>query len=184
MLARLVVGFIVIDIRFRLDNNVGLRTAQRIMFIAPPTLNQIPFADLMTNIPVPFEPAAEQFNVCHLEKMANKTFLEAGEWLGYYCSPHQAAWMFLDPPMRGIFFQVEDEFQGRLLRLRASGFDAVGRFSLDGTCHTSTGDVNMTKQYVGAHRWIWRGNLTPFGIAGSWDGHNAWFWLWKADWCH
>ncbi|MCJ1385650.1 hypothetical protein MMC17_008773 [Xylographa soralifera] len=181
-LARLVVGFMAIDIRFGTYKNIYLWN-KSIIPISPPALDQIPFAELMANIPLPFEPAAERFNVCHLEKMASKAFLEAGEWVGYYCSSSEAAWSYLDPPMRGIFFQVEDEYQGGLVRLRAGGFDAVGSFTLTGTLHPGTGDVTMIKQYLGAHMWMWRGSLTPFGIAGSWGGHNAWFWLWKADWC-
>ncbi|MCJ1322230.1 hypothetical protein MMC15_007577 [Xylographa vitiligo] len=189
MLARLIVGFMAVDIRFRLHNDIapwqnsGLKVAQSVISISPPTLNQIPFAEFMANIPLPFEPAVERFNTCHLEKMATREFLEAGEWVGYYCTSQEGPFWYLNPPMQGIFFQVDDVCEGDVLRLRAGGFDGISRFKLRGTLHRSTGVIAMVTKYRGGKCSRWYGTLTPFGIAGSFGSYNAWFWMWKADWC-
>ena len=189
VLARLIVGFMAVDIRFRIHNdllpwqNSGLRVAQSVISITPPTLSQIPFAKLMTNMPFPFESAVERFNTCHLEMMASKEFLEAGEWVGYRCSSMEGAWWYCAPPIQGIFFRVQDESAGNVIRLRARGFDAVGRFRLAATLHSDTGGIRVIQKHHGvADKSVWLGTLTPFGIAGSFGSNNAWFWLWKADW--
>lgn len=191
VLARLVVGFMAADIMQEINGGLSpqlysdLEGVKSVVPCRPPTSSQF-HLQLMMDMPLPFEAAPfERFNVCHLERMRSKAFLEDGEWVGYYCYPsrHLLASLILDPPMRGVCFQARDECEDGLVHLRADGFDAIGSFQLVGTLEAGSGDINMLKTYPGARSWRWCGSMTPFGIVGSWGAYNAWFWLWKADWC-
>jgi hypothetical protein len=117
--------------------------------------------------------------------MRSKAFLEDGEWVGCYCyaSRHYRALLVLDQPVQGLFFKARDDCGDGLVHLRAGGFDAIGSFQLVGTLEPGTGDINMRKTYHGQRSRRWCGSLTPFGIVGSCNAYNAWFWLRKADWC-
>jgi len=66
----------------------------------------------------------------------------------------------------------------QLYNLRGQGSDEHGQFIIDGFVW-STGEVCFTKLYISGHSWVYRGRLLPWGIAGTWDWHEGWFWIWK-----
>ncbi|KAH9983301.1 hypothetical protein BJV77DRAFT_1043705 [Russula vinacea] len=96
------------------------------------------------------------------------------QWAGYYTVGRQGT--DLDPPM---FLELT------LYRLPlSSSFKRT--FTLRGNCHMLTGTVVVTKAYA-THLWIWRGMVTPFGMAGTWGpwglgSANGWWWVWPREW--
>jgi hypothetical protein len=66
------------------------------------------------------------------------------------------------------------------------GVDAHGEFSLQGQVLVD-GSVRIAKRYI-VHDtlWSWLGQITPFGIVGTWEGcdrFGGYFWIWKEEWC-
>lgn len=155
-----------------------------------PDSYSIPFGDFM-DLPLPFtDDAPEAFAICHLRQTTSPSFLEDGEWGGYYSLPaspfqHGGEVMF-DPPMDKIQFAVESTDDSAVYIQGTGGSDRVGHFTLSGTVDTETGALSMVKQYVNdGPRWTWVGFLTPFGIIAAWGGGiwGGWVWLYKAAWC-
>ena len=146
----------------------------------------VPFTAFMDLEP-PFSPdSVDKFSTCHIQKMVNATFLEDGEWVGYYSIFGPP--MMVDPPMTGIYFETipEDHEYSHLslesFRVHARGTDSIGDFTLSGWMEKQTGNFEITKQYIGSHSWSWTGLMTPFGLVGMWGESADWFWLWKRAW--
>jgi hypothetical protein len=112
-------------------------------------------------------------------------------WAGYYTFDDDAG---LDPPMFLELFALQgpnalppnaepDPFEA--MDFRGEGHDAVGLFTIKGTCEYNTGAVRATKSYA-THEWKWQGTVTPFGMAGIWYNHLAtrsgWWWIWPKEW--
>jgi hypothetical protein len=114
--------------------------------------------------------------------MTSASFLQSGEWVGYYncgLNLERAHW---DPPMKGIRFTADPEIGP--YAWKASGIDRVAPFTLTGSIEPH-GNVAMRKDYPGFH-WDWTASMTPFGIVGTWGHMNVpqgQIWLWKKEWC-
>ncbi|KAG0646359.1 hypothetical protein D0Z07_8118 [Hyphodiscus hymeniophilus] len=146
-----------------------------------PSPSRIPFWDLLGE-PMPFSNFS---GIGHLPVMTSRSFLESGEWVGYYdysMNLRRARW---DPHMKGIRFAAAPEF-GRWA-FKASGSDGVGDFTLEGTV-VMNGEIEMKKIYInypGQLSWDWKASMTPFGIVGTWGQRlqqHGYFWLWKRGW--
>ena len=152
--------------------------------ISVPTTESIRFRSFM-DMPLPFAAdIATALPFCHLASMTSKSFIEEGEWAGFYSMSigplHPRPF---DPPMRGIRFQVCDDPELPARTLDAKGEDGVGSFRLFGKIALNTGEITLEKQYDGqGPHWDWFCLMTPFGIAGTWgsDDWGGWVWLWKA----
>lgn len=156
-------------------------------YLAVPDSYSIPFSDFM-DLPLPFtEDATENFATCHLRQMTEPSFLEDGEWAGYYSVDiGEESTTTFDPPMHNIRFIVGEPNEESLPIVGTGGRDGVGSFTLDGVMDSNTGALMIKKDYdnYGPH-WIWTGFLTPFGIIASWGTATwgGWVWLYKEEWC-
>jgi len=145
-----------------------------------PRPEKIPFGEIL-GIPVPFSSTGFSAS-SHLPVMTSASFLQSGEWVGYYnCSRHlvRGRW---DPPMKGIHFTADPDAGPHAWK--ASGIDNIAAFTLTGSI-APNGNVVMRKDYPGFH-WDWNASMTPFGIVGTWGRGNipdGQVWLWKRDWC-
>lgn len=149
--------------------------------ISLPSPYKIPFRDLL-HVPIPF--STKGFTgFSHLSVMTSTSFLESGEWVGYYSYRMNTTRTRWDPPMKGIRFTADPDVGP--FALKASGTDNVGAFTLEGTVDDH-GEVEMRKSYNSqGFFWDWNASMTPFGIVGTWGrGRNphGHFWLWKREW--
>jgi hypothetical protein len=157
-----------------------------------PSVDKINFPALM-DIPPVYRDSPVPFSKCHLTKMCTPEFL-AGEWTGFY-SDHRSGNRVLDPPMQTIHIETSpiygaDADGNRNIRIAPSsrGHDAHGQFTLSGVVGVD-GRVAMEKRYLVQTdwHWIWKGEVTPFGLAGIWGdrftGIGGYFWIWKKEWC-
>jgi hypothetical protein len=112
-------------------------------------------------------------------------------WAGYYTVGGDGTG--LDPPMFLELFpsrgptgppppNVELDLT-ECMHFNGEGHDGVGTFTVKGSCNMRTGTVVATKAYT-THMWIWRGTVTPFGMAGTWGVGSAsgWWWIWPQGW--
>ncbi|KAI0261120.1 hypothetical protein BC834DRAFT_972907 [Gloeopeniophorella convolvens] len=105
-------------------------------------------------------------------------------WAGYYTT-EIPQWIARDMPM---FFDLQttppEAGGSRYISFQAAGEDAVGRFTLVGTCDSRTGLVSAQKMYQGMHTWEWDGVVTPFGMVGRWGtkSYGGWWWVWPREW--
>lgn len=166
----------------------------RSLSIPLPSPFKIPFpADFL---PIPFsEITCQDFTTSHLREMTSKSYLEEGEWVGYYSYNSDLSYHVpFDPPMTGIHLTVvptphESEADVQTMQITAQGRDKVGTFRLEGKI-SSTGEVKCKKIYdLGSWWWDWNATMTPFGIVGNWGRNEAWdqdgqgcLWLWKMKW--
>ena len=144
-----------------------------------PSPDNIPFRDIF-GVPVPFSSTMSSFS--HLPVMNSPSFLQNGEWVGYYNYTMDFSRTQWDPPMTGIRFTADPD-NGNFA-VKASGVDSVAGFTLTGSVEPN-GDIQMRKDY-GMFHWDWHGSMTPFGIIGTWGQRNTprgYFWLWKREWC-
>ncbi|KAH9063575.1 hypothetical protein EDB87DRAFT_1602392 [Lactarius vividus] len=104
-------------------------------------------------------------------------------WGGYYTDEGVD-----EPPM---FFKLYSapppatDAGANKVYFHGDGADRVGLFTLEGSSDTQTGVVIARKTYVGAHRWDWRGVITPFGMVGVWGTETqnfGWWWVWPQEW--
>ncbi|KAL8685055.1 MAG: hypothetical protein Q9218_007999, partial [Villophora microphyllina] len=118
--------------------------------ISVPTTESIHFHHLM-DMPLPFATdAAARLPYCHLPIMISKSFLEDGEWAGFYCTSFGSQSPHFDSPMRNIHFQVDDFGSTRhTLIIQANGVDSVGEFTLLGRMATDIGNMQFSKTYTG-----------------------------------
>ena len=149
----------------------------------------IPFHEHM-NLPAPFAHSTpKNFGTSHLSCMTKKSFLESGEWGGYYSLPSGGFNLYetFDPPMYGIKLSITaNHHRGELLDIKGTGGeDAVGSFMLDGNINVENGLLHLQKKYANyGPTWIWKGYLSPFGIVAAW-GKQGWgglVWLYKTSW--
>lgn len=80
----------------------------------------------------------------------------------------------------GFGRQEMDHFELHFLddgTIRGRGTDMVGLFTFNGTYNTSTGQIRMTKQYIGKHTVAYTGQgdgegkiVGTWSIAGYWSG--------------
>ena len=116
------------------------------------------------------------------------------QWAGYYTVGRQGT--DLDPPMFLELYSIPaptapppsnvEIDRHECIFFDGGGHDGVGTFTLRGNCHMLTGTVVVTKAYA-THLWIWRGMVTPFGMAGTWGpwglgSANGWWWVWPREW--
>lgn len=156
--------------------------------ILPPSPGKMPLWTLM-GLSMPYS-GVHSLGDGHLKTMTSASFLQDGEWVGYYSTglvvDNRARF---DPPMQDIRFraipEASDIFPDHV-ELEADGFDNVGTFSLSGFVHEN-GTASFVKTYSAGHSWEWDAWMTPFGIIGAW-GRNSRsfgnFWIWKKDWSH
>ena len=181
--AKVMMGLGVLAPLVRTSRHVTLRPAY-----TPPEACDILYTSLVRS-PPPFCGLSDAaFTSQYVGSMVKSSFLEDGEWVGFYChsrmlSEHSPP--ALDPEMEGIHFEVVGEDpDGALLVASSQGHDSIGHFQLRGSISPDTGLLKMFKSYQGGDPLLWKGAMTPFGLAGSW-GHEAyggWFWLWKRAW--
>jgi hypothetical protein len=112
-------------------------------------------------------------------------------WAGYYTMDDDETGQ--DPPMFLELHHVQGPLAlprnagpdpSETIYFRGEGHDGVGTFTLTGSCYTCTGAVMATKSYA-THEWIWRGMVTPFGMAGIWGDilvGGGWWWIWPQEW--
>jgi hypothetical protein len=82
----------------------------------------------------------------------------SGTWRGYW----EQNW-YGRQPMHDLVLHFHDG------RVEGSGVDIVGRFTFAGT-YDERGNVLLTKQYLGAHRVLYRGTYDGEGtIHGTWS---------------
>jgi hypothetical protein len=82
----------------------------------------------------------------------------SGTWRGYWEQDHYGR-----QPMHDLVLDFHDG------RVEGSGVDIVGRFSFVGT-YDERGNVVLTKQYLRAHRVLYRGTYDGEGtIHGTWS---------------
>lgn len=145
-----------------------------------PTSNSIPFSSMM-DLPLPFSPTATiDLPSCHMAKMTTAEFIEDGEWAGYYCTTSQLhSYQYFQTPLYGVRFVATGEGDSAsTLNLQGTGNDGTGVFDLDGTFFQETGQIVLTKEYVGGQVWTLVGIMTPMGIVGSWGSSDYGGWLW------
>ena len=112
-------------------------------------------------------------------------------WAGYYTVQGDETAgppMFLElysikGPISPLPFPGLDPDSSERIDFRGEGLDGVGTFTLRGCCNIRTGVVTATKAYM-MHKWMWRGMVTPFGMAGIWGLGPAtgWWWIWPREW--
>jgi hypothetical protein len=155
--------------------------------ILPPS--RIPFQSFM-NLPVPFsKPPLNNLQSSYLPTMTSKSFLEDGEWVGYYTvmsTPLNPA--RFDTPVHGIKFVTRPDPLGDALKIKATGKDSHGDFELAGLI-AFNGKVELRKSIRNDYRIQpqgWHGQMTPFGIVGHWARFHVIkpgeLWLWKKEW--
>ena len=156
---------------------------------APPEACDVPLASLVRSPPPFFDLSDMAFTSQYVGSMVKSSFLEDGEWMGFYC--HSMGLSddmrpMVDPAMTGIHFEAVGETPGGALLVTSSnGQDSVGNFNLWESISADSGLLMMFKSYQGGHpRWLWQGALTPYGMAGTWgdESYGGWFWLWKRAW--
>ena len=120
-------------------------------------------------------------------------------WAGYYVR-HDDTTDFtdhdpvIDPPMFLELYTIKGPIDplpfpslepdpSERINLQGEGHDSIGRFTLQGYCNMRTGAVTATKAYA-THEWPWRGEVTPFGMAGLWGlgAECGWWWIWPREW--
>lgn len=144
----------------------------------------------MMGLPMPFS-GSHSFDEGFLKMMTSTSFLQDGEWVGYYSMGLALGSRDIrfDPPMQGIRFSAipepSDVFMDHV-ELNADGVDSIGLFSLSGFVQDD-GTIRFTKTYAAGFSWEWDAQMTPFGIIGEW-GRNArkfgHIWLWKREWSY
>ncbi len=171
--------------------------------LALPTVFDLPWTSpgFSEKVAIPFSVPSSQSNGLPLENkdswlgwlnfttlhMTDPTFLEEGEWCGYYAYKSSILPQF-DPPMRNIKFYADPSQQANeTYTISAVGRDAVGKFVLRGQISRFDGAASLRKTYAGAHSWTWSCQMTPFGIFGAWSSRYdqrilGWLWLWKSSW--
>jgi hypothetical protein len=155
-----------------------------------PEVSRMPFHTWM-NIPMVYGSERRAFYDCHMWWASTPQFV-SGTWIGYY-SDERVQNPSLDEPMHSINLIARKSDlpnPGRVrtvIDIASQGRDGVGKFTLHGHIRFD-GNVLLTKRYDAGWEWIYKGFVTPFGIAGSWgDRHYddvGYFWLWKKDWCN
>ena len=112
-------------------------------------------------------------------------------WAGYYTTGSNGTG--LNPPMILELYSSggptaapppTTEFNRlECMYFEGEGHDHVGTFTLKGSCNIHTGAMAATKAYA-MHSWIWRGMVTPFGMAGTWglESGSGWWWIWPQGW--
>jgi hypothetical protein len=157
-----------------------------------PELSRMPFHTWM-NIPMVYGSERRDFNECHAWWATTPQFI-SGTWMGYY-SDERGQEPNLEEPMHNINLiarkpDLPYSTQSRIrtvIDAASEGCDGIGKFALHGEIHFD-GSVILYKQYYQGWEWIYKGFVTPFGIAGSWGDRNldgkGYFWLWKKDWCN
>lgn len=154
------------------------RAAPRWIF--PPKLEKIPLKELL-DFGLPF---SELPTYGKLPMIISRSFLEDGEWVGYYNLGMDIMNASIDPPMQRIRFQTEEVDEHGKIKLKSSGVDRVGGFDLTGWVRRD-GKVRINKDYAPGPQWDWDGMLGPLGIIGSWGtGGRSYgmFWIWKKEW--
>ena len=149
----------------------------------------VPFHETMDIAPPFTESVLQNFASCHLARMTDRSFLETGEWVGYYSVPSGGFNLqeTFDPPMSGLRFSVSTNDQDpELVDVTGyGGIDAVGPFTLTGSINVTNGLVNLRKEYTDkVLEWDWTGYLSPFGIVAAW-GQSGWgglVWLYEKSW--
>ncbi|KAF2711630.1 hypothetical protein K504DRAFT_500287 [Pleomassaria siparia CBS 279.74] len=170
----------------------GIQATQHLT--APlPEPSRMPFHTWM-NVPMVYGSERRAFHECHAWWATKITFL-TGTWMGYTTDERQDG-PTLEAPMQNINMTLlvptenGNPAQGNLRRravidAASEGHDGDGKFSLRGSVYVD-GSVTMWKLNEVGREWIYRGFVTPFGIAGSWGSHAShhWgrFWLWKKEW--
>jgi hypothetical protein len=154
--------------------------------ILPPS--RIPFQSFL-NLPVPFSKSPlNNLQSSYLPTMTSKSFLEDGEWVGYYTvasTPLNPA--RFDTPVHGIKFVTRPDPLGDALKIKATGKDSHGDFELVGLI-AFDGKVELKKSTRNDYRnqpQKWHGQMIPFGIAGHWapfHRNGGEFWLFKKEW--
>jgi hypothetical protein len=132
-------------------------------------------------MPMPFSSTAFS-STGHLSVMTSASFVQSGEWVGYYNCTLTLKWARWDPPMKGIRFTADPD--AGPYAWKASGVDSVATFTLTGSVEPD-GNVVMKKDYP-TYYWDWNASMTPFGIVGTWGRGNTphgQVWLWKKEWC-
>ena len=152
--------------------------------VRPPRAVDIPLRKSMC-LPSPFSRGTGEISSCHLNAMASRSFIEDGEWVGYYF--YEFAPYLVDDdtylPMCNINFKTNGESKDGRIGLHASdGTDDGGPFELEGTLEVATGTLNMTMTHPGGGSHVFSGMMTPFGFAGQVEEYSGYFWLWKASW--
>jgi hypothetical protein len=155
-----------------------------------PEVSRMAFHTWM-NIPMVYGSERRAFHECHMWWASTPQFV-SGTWMGYYSDervPHQS----LEEPMHSINLIARRSDLSKPGRVRtiidiaSQGHDGVGKFALHGYIRFD-GSVLLTKRHDAGWEWIYKGFITPFGIAGSWGDQRldglGYFWLWKKDWCN
>ncbi|CAI6336242.1 unnamed protein product [Periconia digitata] len=115
-----------------------------------------------------------------------------GLWEGVYTYDISQPIPLVDPMMEQIQFQISHESQSQISFQAENCIDGIGAFRLFGRVDMENGTFRAEKRYLGRHGFLWKGAVTPMGIAGYY--HNvprpgSWyplplgrFWLWKREW--
>lgn len=150
----------------------------------------IPLPDLTEGLQRSFSPFT--MDSWHLWYKARARSLigdvENGIWQGGYTYGVEAD-APVDPIMDRIQFRIVEQTEDRIVVNAANGIDNVGPFTIDGEFDLESCNFSARKEYA-THHFIWRGAVTPLGIAGYYRMDNAngvgnpqgAFWLWKRDW--
>jgi hypothetical protein len=154
--------------------------------ILPPS--RIPFQSFM-NLPVPFSNSPlNNLQSSYLPTMTSKSFLEDGEWVGYYTvasTPLNPA--RFDTPVHGIKFVTRPDPLGDAFKINGTGKCSHGDFELVGLI-AFDGKVELRKNIGTDYRnppQGWHGQMTPFGIVGHWvrfHRNRGDLWLFKKEW--
>jgi hypothetical protein len=154
--------------------------------ILPPS--RIPFQSFM-HLPIPFsKPPLNNLQSSYLPTMTSKSFLEDGEWVGYYTVPSTPLNPArFDTPVHGIKFVTRPDPLGDAFKIKGSGKDSHGDFELVGLI-AFNGKVELRKSIRTDYRnppQGWHGQMTPFGIVGHWGRfhrNGGELWLFKKEW--
>lgn len=179
--------YALISIRhFRRRLNIAFESRSLSPLDLPPPTHRMSFSSYI-QLTAPFPPRSDIVSP-NLDTMLSSSFLEDGEWVGYYnygraLNGHNNA----DPIMSGVRFQVETR-DGEVTVSSPTGHDMHGPFTLTGSIQ-QRGTVEMVKQYTSGVAWRWAASMTPFGIVGLWGnpGEGRFIlrgrmWLWKRSW--
>jgi hypothetical protein len=158
-----------------------------------PEPSRMPFHTWM-NIPMVYGSERRAFHECHAWWATTPEFI-SGTWIGYYSDERERE-PNLEEPMHSINliarksdlpYQPAQTRTRTVIDVASKGRDGIGKFAMHGEIHFD-GSVILYKQYDVGWGWVYKGFVTPFGIAGSWgDRHldgQGYFWLWKKDWCN
>jgi hypothetical protein len=84
-----------------------------------------------------------------------------------------------------LFLNFESDSAGAgKATVKGEGTDYVGPWTLSGEFHSDSGEVQMTKQYLGKHRVKYQGVFGPNGILGGWTISSlvrGQFHIWPAE---